>query len=863
MAKYITLDGLSAFLNKLKDGSYRATNEEFGAIKYDNKTLFAGDNAKDPNSIDDDYTYHPLQIGKDHEWKNDGDNLSNLNNFVEYGIYNLYGERTRSNDNLPIMNTGGGHTFQGRLLVYDSSLPNTGNAGNDCCITQVLTLSNRVGGDGNTYIRTGVGRTKSTLTWGTWGKLQTNVEVGQISETNLANLIDNGMYSGVISYGSGSSLTTSLDPAITFVLITVNGYAAASQVGATPRCTQLLYGISVNGKVVVKKRIGEKSGDNFYFGLWGDLSGVPAATSTSVGGIKVASVRSTSPSLIYGSTTDNRSYGIELDSNGKAFVNVPWTGTKYTFGTGVICNDSFVQANVDNTTIFAGDHTKGNGGVTSGGLNPIQLGQDWEWKNTGDSLSNVNDFVEYGIYNLYGERTRIDDNLPIQNTGGGHTFRARLLVYDSSLPDVGLDQKDCCITQVLTLSNRVGGDGNTYIRTASGSSKNSLTWGTWGKMQTNVEVGAIYSWDLDKCVDNGMYSGAVTVFDSSIVPDGSGLMYIFNNSPYVYSKRELIGLNSSSYYALIYRNPLVAANSFNSTIVLRDGHTQYGDYGYLCNGLSFEDGIYDLIDPKTITIDLYPSSVNHGSKIAPYYSSNFGVNFSPGIPYNTITFALITVNNYAVASQVGTDQMVTQLLYGIDVSGTFVLRKRIGTKTNDTWSFNVWEEIGGQIQAASNTTLGGIKVANVRSTAPAITQGGTTSNRYYGVELDKNGKAFVNVPWTDNIALMTTTNESNSFSGVLVTYRLTELTNTALTEVKITGFFSPAAERVSEYGIMFNATSNTKFAWPDSSTSYVVKWANGVQPCENGTKIGAGLWKILFTYTPGLKVYTATFSKYS
>lgn len=366
MAKYITLDGLSTFLGKLKDGSYRATGTNFGAIKVvgsrtsaittvgtsstsgrsygieldsngkafvnvpwkdttykfgtglvtdgdtivncDNKTLFAGRNANGYAGSNTDYNSLPLQLGQDYSWQNTGNNLSNLNNFVEYGVYNIFGEHTRSDDNLPIMNIGGGHTFQGRLLVYDSSLPNTGNSGDDCCITQVLTLSNRVGGDGNTYIRTGVGSTKSNLTWETWGKLQTNVEVGQIPETNLANLIDNGIYSGVISYGSGSSLTTSSDPAITFVLITVNGYAAAAQAEVPACCTQLLYGISVGGTIVVKKRKGVKNGNVFSFEPWGDLGGsggiseIPVASATTRGGITLGDSK-INPFYIIGTDT--------------------------------------------------------------------------------------------------------------------------------------------------------------------------------------------------------------------------------------------------------------------------------------------------------------------------------------------------------------------------------------------------------------------------------------------------------------------------------------------------------------------------------------------------------------------------------
>ena len=58
--------------------------------------------------------------------------------------------------------------------------------------------------------------------------------------------------------------------------------------------------------------------------------------------------------------------------------------------------------------------------------------------------------------------------------------------------------------------------------------------------------------------------------------------------------------------------------------------------------------------------------------------------------------------------------------------------------------------VSGTLNLISATTseLGGIKAAAVRTdTNLSLTTGGTTANRYYGVELDGNGNAFVNVPW--------------------------------------------------------------------------------------------------------------------
>ena len=54
------------------------------------------------------------------------------------------------------------------------------------------------------------------------------------------------------------------------------------------------------------------------------------------------------------------------------------------------------------------------------------------------------------------------------------------------------------------------------------------------------------------------------------------------------------------------------------------------------------------------------------------------------------------------------------------------------------------------VSAATTTELGGIKIANKRTSNITTTQGGTeTSAKYYGIEIDSGNKAFVNVPWTD------------------------------------------------------------------------------------------------------------------
>ena len=75
------------------------------------------------------------------------------------------------------------------------------------------------------------------------------------------------------------------------------------------------------------------------------------------------------------------------------------------------------------------------------------------------------------------------------------------------------------------------------------------------------------------------------------------------------------------------------------------------------------------------------------------------------------------------------------------------------TQTGDTLEFHdsgTQHSIITTKDTATANSVGVIKAAAVRTSAITTKQGGTTSDRYYGVELDSNGKAFVNVPWTDN-----------------------------------------------------------------------------------------------------------------
>ena len=194
---------------------------------------------------------------------------SHIDRFITPGTYSISGLRTNVADGLPIANAASGHTFHARLVVLDSSITGSGKA-SDKCITQILALSNRVGGDGDIYVRTGRAASEGQLAcgngWGAWGKLQQNIEVGQA--TSLNAYIDNGIYSGVYTNG-----TTFFE---TFVMLVLNSYAIASATGAARSITQVKYAVDIDGTFSYKVRTGQGT-DTVEWGEWRDLDTVTTA----------------------------------------------------------------------------------------------------------------------------------------------------------------------------------------------------------------------------------------------------------------------------------------------------------------------------------------------------------------------------------------------------------------------------------------------------------------------------------------------------------------------------------------------------------------------------------------------------------
>lgn len=232
---------------------------------------------------------------------------SNMNDFKTPGTYDIYGERTVKTDNLPITNDGSGHSIAAKLTVVASTLQ---PANDEICITQFLQLSNRVGEEGATYVRT-YNQNNGSITgsaWSLWQKQMGMVEtkinnddvtVGEKIFSTYTNkigngingMIDNGLYSGIyINNIEKYPATTNMyylpnlpTFAETFILIVINDYAVTGQLGMPRHITQLKYAVdAITGQSTVKKRVG--TGNDINTISWGDWEDIGSGSSSSGNG---------------------------------------------------------------------------------------------------------------------------------------------------------------------------------------------------------------------------------------------------------------------------------------------------------------------------------------------------------------------------------------------------------------------------------------------------------------------------------------------------------------------------------------------------------------------------------------------------
>lgn len=231
------------------------------------------------------------------------------------------------------------------------------------------------------------------------------------------------------------------------------------------------------------------------------------------------------------------------------------------------------------------------------------------------------------------------------------------------------------------------------------------------------------------------------------------------------------------------------------------------------NVIIFNGNIYDwnasVTSPKLISSgDL---NTYMGTQYLGVYYANYGNSIS-NKPSGVSQFALhVLLENK--------DSSTIQVLYS---------KNKIYTRAYESSSWSSWTEIGAggitSIPQASSSALGGIKI------------GYSDNGRNYAVELDRSGKAYVNVPWTD----------TNTIYNVATT--------ATLGLVRI-GY----PERGKNYPVELNSSNQmyVNVPWTDNNTTY----SAGAGLSLSGTVFSLG--KATPTTLGGVKVSSTEISTIS
>lgn len=194
-----------------------------------------------------------------------------------------------------------------------------------------------------------------------------------------------------------------------------------------------------------------------------------------------------------------------------------------------------------------------------------------------------------------------------------------------------------------------------------------------------------------------------------------------------------------------------------------------------------------------------------------------------------------------------------EIHYQILYSGNKIYSRRY-VESSSLWT--PWEKLGAEgltsIPKATTSALGGVML------------GYTNSGRNYKLELDSNGKAFVNVPWTNTTysnattevsGLMSTSDKSKldgiTSSADAVSFSRTLSSGTKIGTITINGantdIYAPTAGTSPTYG---QATSSTlglvKIGYPESGKNYPVELNSSGQMyvnvpwTDNNTTYSAG-----------------------
>lgn len=168
----------------------------------------------------------------------------------------------------------------------------------------------------------------------------------------------------------------------------------------------------------------------------------------------------------------------------------------------------------------------------------------------------------------------------------------------------------------------------------------------------------------------------------------------------------------------------------------------------------------------------------------------------------------------------GTGTWVYRLRKLLDYAGNEFVQQVYSNATAGNFSYGNWNKVIKSNNTATASDAGIIKVSSVNSSAVTVNSESTTAGRYYPVELNNDGKAIVNVPWTDtNTNTTYTAGKGLSLSG-------TEFKPNLSSETSLGTIGSTS--KLYAVGLDANNRLCVNVPWTDNNTTYSAATASAL-----------------------------------
>lgn len=509
---------------------------------------------------------------------------------------------------------------------------------------------------------------------------------------------------------------------------------------------------------------------------------------------------STKGGITLGYTENGKNYPVELDSSGKAFVNVPWTDTKVTVDSSLSSSSTNpVQNKVINSALAGKANTSHTHTISQ--ISDLQANWDIHLKTNpklingaidlgSQNLNNLNDVGDCGFYYAGGSNTVTGKPSGVDN------FSLLVLRTGKGV-----------ISQVLFSSTN-----NVFIRynSISGSDTAWAAWTAWTELAHKSDL----TWTNISGKPSSFYT-LPTASASTLggVKIGAGLRI---------TNGVLSATGGGTADSVDWSNINNKPSSFTPSSHTHNAFTgatssTAGSTGFVPAPASGNQNKYLRGDGTWQTPpDTNTTYSNATTSTAGLMSASDKSKLN-GIANNA--------NNYVHPTTAGNKHIPSggssgQILRW-SASGTAVW----GNDNNTTYSI------------ATASTAGLVKPASV-ITKPIINSASTTSGKYYHVQMSSDGNMFVNVPWTNTTYSLAST----SNNGLL-----RQLNNNALHTLHGDGNWGPSIVNCSisstEDTGRIDFRLNTNSDVTDTAMAYVVSTDESIQ-------IPAGK-KIVLTFADG------------